>query len=147
MSDYIVKLIPEQLQEVSEQQAAGLRAWLQHHIASEKIIIQRHASIVFVDCGSQLERILCPVCGAEQSMEWWGTEMQRAFEESGFQNLRLHMPCCHSEASLHDLCYDMPCGFSSFEADIWNPAQFTDADLKKLNETQGIMLRRIDVHI
>lgn len=50
MSDYIVKLIPEQLQEVSEQQAAGLRAWLQHHIAAK----ENHYSASRIHCVCRL---------------------------------------------------------------------------------------------
>jgi hypothetical protein len=77
MSDYIVKIIPaDAAYQITEKQAQSVLEFLKANIKSEKIESLIQDSPVFVDCGSNLERILCPHCKVRQDFEWWGKAMR-----------------------------------------------------------------------
>lgn len=148
MSDYIVKIIPaDAAYQITEKQAQSVLEFLKANIKSDKIESIIQDSPVFVDCGSNLERILCPHCKVQQDFEWWGKAMDNA-AGSDFKDLSVIMPCCKKESSLNDLKYDFPCGFASFEFDIWNPD--TEPDLRlgaALEKRIGSAIRIIHAHL
>ena len=63
MSDYIVKIIPKDSQYcVSEYRMNDILRYLKNTIAAEYIDENLYETPQFIDCGSNLEKIYCPVC-------------------------------------------------------------------------------------
>jgi hypothetical protein len=106
-----------------------------------------HASVAFVDCGSNFEEVACRRCGATIEMGWWSERMdERA--EGGFADLRVRLPCCGRASSLNDLDYRWPCGFASFEITIWNPQRpwFGDEEVAVIEDALGHAVRQVRAH-
>ena len=78
----------------------------------------------FIDCGENLERILCPACGAEAETGWWGHQMDHCWDdETGF-DLHAHaMPCCGAPLALDRLTYEPHQGFSRWFVSVRNPGR------------------------
>src|SRR5579872_111967 len=57
------------------------------------IRLKVYDKIEFFDCGANLERILCPSCGAEIPTLWWQDRMSEDYAD-GFKLDRYAMPCC-----------------------------------------------------
>ena len=107
-----------------------------------------HETITVVDCGGNLERITCPLCGAVIDTEWWGDLLEERCD-AGFDNLIATVPCCGGHASLNDLEYEWPCGFARFELALWNPGRdrLTDQELSAIAHALGHPVRQILAHI
>ncbi|WP_329139004.1 hypothetical protein OG552_32250 [Streptomyces sp. NBC_01476] len=107
-----------------------------------------HDTVAVVDCGSNLERIGCPQCGAEIDTEWWRDLLDYRCED-GFSSLAAQVPCCGAETSLDALEYDWPCGFARFEIAVWNPGRlwFTSDELTALADALGHPVRQVMAHI
>ncbi len=135
MSDRLVKIIPANpYMAISDSILREAKDDLQNAIQCDSIAIQTSDHPAFVDCGGSLERIFCPVCHSEIDFEWWGTAMDRAYEEA-FRKLDVVLPCCGETVSLNDLQYDFPCGFSTCAIEILNPiAQIDAATLDAVKE-------------
>lgn len=148
MSDTIIKIIPDDLNfRITEHEAQELVEFLKSRITADGIKAVLHESPVFVDCGGNLQRILCPFCKSALSFDWWGQAMNAAYEHS-FENLSVTLPCCGRESSLNDLHYDFPCGFSSVEFSILNPrAGLEKACFDDFQELLGTPVREIRAHI
>lgn len=129
MPDTIIKIIPrnpfDQIPESLLQKGAD---FLNGAMRCDSIRIQCSNSPVFVDCGSNLERIVCPECGSKLSFDWWGEIMTRA-AKSGFSALEIILPCCGKKNSLNDLKYYFPCGFACCQIDLLNPTDNLEAAL------------------
>ena len=148
MSDTIIKIIPaDPCFRVAEHKAQELVEFLQSRIAADRIKAVLHESPVFVDCGGNLERILCPFCKRALRFDWWGQAMNAAYEHN-FEKLSVTLPCCGRESSLNDLRYDFPCGFSYIEFAILNPrTELEKSCLDDLQELMGTPVREIHAHI
>lgn len=107
-----------------------------------------HETVTVVDCGANLERIGCPLCGAEIDTEWWADLLEDRCDE-GFDDLISAVPCCDGRTSLNDLDYDWPCGFARFEIALWNPGRswLTDQELSAIAHALGHPVRQILAHI
>ncbi len=81
--------------------------------------------IQFKDAGENFESISCNLCGEEIEIEYWQEAMESA-NQSSFNDLAIHSPCCHKATSLNDVEYRMPQGFSKYELEIVNPPQKED---------------------
>lgn len=148
MSDFIVKIIPTTAyHRISDGKAAEILEYLKSKISADRIECKRSETPTFVDCGSNLEKIVCPICRAEFSFDWWGKSMQLA-NEGGFIDLTVKLPCCGGVSSLNDLEYHFPCGFSCAEFDILNPACEPYCEcLRRVEEILGLPVRVIHTHI
>ncbi|MEE1838548.1 hypothetical protein ACIODX_38345 [Streptomyces sp. NPDC088190] len=113
-----------------------------------EIDVTWHDVITVVDCGANLERIGCPLCGASIDTEWWA-DLLEAHVEDGFTTLTVEAPCCGGATSLDALKYDWPCGFARFEVAIWNPerAWFSDEELSRLGNVLGHPVKQVRAHI
>ncbi len=107
-----------------------------------------HDTPTFVDCGQNLERIVCPHCGNEIDTAWWEDFMD-AHQEADLATLTTTVPCCSTATTLDVLEYDWPCGFARFEIAVWNPERtwFTDEELTLLARTLGHPVRQVQAHI
>ena len=148
MSDTIIKIIPADPRfRVAEHKAQELVEFLKSRMAADSIKAVLHESPMFVDCGENLERILCPFCKSTLSFDWWGQAMNAAYEHS-FENLSVTLPCCGRESNLNNLRYDFPCGFSSVEFSILNPrTELEKACFDDFQELLGTPVRKIHAHI
>ena len=97
--------------------------------------------IIFVDCGGNLEEIICPNCGEVIDFDWWGQAMDGYFE-SDCENPNFQVPCCGDIVSINDLIYNMPCGFARTAMVIEN-GDIDDETLGKLEKIVGEKLRVI----
>lgn len=101
----------------------------------------------FVDCGSNLEEIKCPLCSAILDFGWWGESMEKAGENE-FADLTVTLPCCGQNSTLHKLEYHFPCGFARAEFVIRNPEkELSDGAVKQIEELAGLPVQVIHSHI
>lgn len=141
MSDYIIKIIPlnpyVHIDIPKVQQAVGFLK-----MSFEDVSVATHETPVFVDCGENLEKIICPSCGAEMDFDWWQESMSAAYAKD-FESLKIETPCCHRVSSLNDLEYHFPCGFACVEIDIFNPV--AEPDEECLTAVQALLGEKLRV--
>ncbi|GAA2760096.1 hypothetical protein [Actinopolymorpha rutila] len=89
---------------------------------AEEIEAHGYDHVVFVDQGSNVERVNCPHCAVTTSTSWWQDRMDAAYETS-FARLDVRMPCCGAETTLNELDYCWPAGFASAELRADSPAR------------------------
>ena len=149
MSDNLLRFIPTD-PEFVPQQASAERA-LGHLVAvvpaAEEVTQATSENVQFVDPGANFERVSCPQCGQELSIEWWQDRMDEAFTDN-FATLSITTPCCGTTVSLNDLKYEWPAGFARFVLEARNPgvADLTSEDVATLSDIVGSPLRRIWAH-
>ena len=106
MSDQIVSIIPSSPYiKIPYSELLRCREHIQEHVKCDSVDIKMSEHPIFVDCGSNLQKITCPICGNMVSFDWWGKAMDKAYECS-FRYLDVVLPCCRKTASLNDLIYD-----------------------------------------
>lgn len=146
MSEIITKFISED--PYSEQifvRSEAIQDYFRRKLPGHDITIEESDIPVFVDCGGNLEEIICPGCGSTIDFDWWGGMVEEKCQEN-VSDLFVYMPCCQKKISLNDLQYDMPCGFASAEIDIEDDIDLSDDDLAELNSIAGETLCVIKAH-
>src|SRR5665213_1889871 len=105
MSDNWIALIPENPALVPEatKQARARDRFAQIAPEADEIKVKVSESVAFFDCGGNFERILCPACHTEISVEWWQDRMDDDFGD-GFRLAKYKAPCCKASYTLHELC-------------------------------------------
>ena len=148
MSDYYIKMIPKQPEyRASEPVLDSARAFLEAVGNAERVNAAVHDAPVFIDCGGNLEEIVCPVCGQTLDLAWWGEAMSAAAEQ-GFADLTVKLPCCGGDSSLNDLEYYFPCGFAATELTLVNPAIELGEDvIARLGEILETPVRVVRAHL
>src|SRR5947209_7919128 len=68
---------------------------------------QVHDEVLFVDAGSNAERIGCPACGSGLPGAWWSERLDRA-AAGGYARLAVTTPCCGTDTTLNELDYIWP---------------------------------------
>jgi hypothetical protein len=107
-----------------------------------RVVVTRDVS--FIDPGANFECILCPICGAVVSMEWWGQVMDRSYAVSRFRDLSIIMPCCQAHSSLNDLLYEWPAGFARFFLETHSvDLDLTEQQLSLFEPLLGCSVRKI----
>ncbi|WP_030019706.1 hypothetical protein [Streptomyces monomycini] len=155
MSDDILSIIPVEPQ------------WQPEHDAVERVVslveklvpgagqgggveldVRWHDAVTFVDCGSNLETISCPLCQAALDTKWWSDALTDRYDD-GFTTLTADVPCCGGTTSLDALNYDWPVGFARFEIAIWNPERvwFSEDELAALADGLGHPVKQIRAHL
>lgn len=143
MADSILKIIPAvPINKLSEKAIVKAVDYLREKVDCDFIQFQNYETPSFIDCGSNLKNIICPICGKVINFEWWGEEMNHA-AQSDFVSLMVQTPCCKRRVSLNDLIYDFPCGFACWEIDIYNPQEMIADEI--LNAIQGILKTDIKI--
>jgi hypothetical protein len=163
MSDNWIALIPEDPHFVPDiaRRERALRRFMEIAPDAEEIEIKVSERIEFYDCGQNFERIVCPSCHAQISLDWWQDRMDedsgsvgwedRMDDDSGegFKLDAYSMPCCGRKYTLHELVYEWPQGFGRFALDAMNPS-IGALDEKYKQEFEAILgtkLRVIHQHI
>lgn len=123
MSDDFIRFVPRDPNHVPSSEAQRratelVRALLPnaHEVKSEQ-----SARIQFFDCGSNFERVSCPHCHAELSLDWWREAMGEGDGGGGFDLAPLKLPCCRHTSDLNELLYDWPQAFGRFAVTVLNP--------------------------
>jgi hypothetical protein len=113
-----------------------------------EIDVTWHDTLTVIDSGENLEKIVCPLCGATIGTEWWA-DLLEAHCDDGFATLAGEAPCCGGETSPDALGYDWPSGFARFEIAIWNPERdwFSDGELTALADALGHAVRQVRAYI
>jgi hypothetical protein len=149
MSDDWITVIPENpdLVPAPDRQVCVLD-WL-WEIApdADNVEVKVSEEIAFFDCGANLERALCPSCGAELPLEWWQQRMDDDYHQ-GFRLSRYPTPCCGATHTLHELVYDWPQGFGRFAVTAMNPriGRLNEARRRELEQILGTPVRIIYQH-
>src|SRR4051794_15935098 len=107
MSDNILRIVPR---DPSFRPAADLepnvvgviRAMIPHHDSLE---VKRHDGIIFVDCGENFSRAICPHCEADLTGQW--SNWMDISYKSRFQDREVGVPCCGAKVDLNDLRYEL----------------------------------------
>lgn len=137
MSDYIVKIVPrDPICKVAEQRLMEAKHFIESKLSCDSVTIEFYEFPQFIDCGGNLERILCPLCGAVLDMNWWSNAVSRAYENH-FRVLETVLPCCGQTASLNDLKYDFQCAFASCAILIMNPWSIVEEVIAHVQEVLG----------
>jgi len=151
MSDHWITLVPQDpnFVPVSETHEDAVE-WFQA-IAPDADEIQITVSdgVQFFDCGENFERILCPRCGEEISMEWWQDRMDDDHDGTGFQLAKYPAPCCGASIGLEELHYEWPQAFARFGIAAMNPnvAELSDEQRSEVERLLGTTLRTIYRHL
>lgn len=148
MSDYIVKIIPiDPYFRITDKQAQRALQFLKQNIKADLVKLRIQESPAFVDCGSNLESISCPICNKPLDFDWWSVTMDKA-SKINFMDLSIKLPCCNKDSTLNDLLYYFPCGFSTVEYDIVNPLiEVNDSLISELQNLLEIPVSVIHAHI
>jgi hypothetical protein len=116
---------------------------------ADEIEVKLSDKIQFFDCGANLERIICPRCGEEISIDWWQDRMGDDHDGNGFQLAKYSAPCCGASVSLDDLRYEWPQAFARFGIDAMNPNidELSDEQRSAFERILGTPLRTVHQHI
>ncbi len=150
MSDNWIIVIPEDADYLPSENAQDRAVALFRQIAPHADEIRKEVSeeIRFIDCGSNLSRIVCPHCDAELEMDWW-SDLMDAESEAGFPFREVSLPCCGRAGSLRTLGYDWPQGFARFSVEAMNPGipDLSEAQLAEFGRVLGCPVRKILQHL
>jgi len=136
MSDNILKIIPSAVGFMPPRDLVdrALESLRQVFPDADEIKARTSDDILFIDQGTNWERVSCPNCGKQIDIAWWQAAMDRA-HKGRFLDLEVVMPCCGAKSSLNLLKYEWPAGFARFVLEIRNPGSDIDNGTKKSLET------------
>lgn len=150
MSDNWIIVVPENAAFVPPAEARRKALELFRSIAPSADEVKEEATqeIRFIDCGANLERIICPDCRAEIDVDWWQDAMSDE-ADAGFPLRRIELPCCGSNRSLAELRYDWPQAFARYSVEAMNPqiGDLTDDQMRAFESALGCPVRKVLQHI
>ena len=90
---------------------------------AQEVKLVHDEGVQFRDCGSNLEKINCPKCNAEISIDNWQELVDLDYSEvrQEFKLDPIILDCCGYKCSINDLKYDFDQGFSTVEISVMNP--------------------------
>ena len=146
MSELLVRLIPRlHTYRTNEASARAAVLALQKCVKAEEISFFQSGQVEFFDCGSALNHISCPRCGAAVPLDWWQQKMDEHYKSDHFFVLEEDMPCCSKTVSLNDLRYEAPCGFASLCFTVRDPEEAVGQEaVECLSERFGILFRTVE---
>jgi hypothetical protein len=168
VSDNALALVPTEPRFVPppERHEAAKRALRGFAPDSGQITATAFDEIHLVHPFVNLERIRCPRCRNEISLDWWHEVIDDlALEKSegpapggklinlgvvtALASLDTTTPCCGTRISLADLDYDFPVGFGMFVLEALNPniEGLSREALAELESEVGTPLRQIWTHL
>ena len=122
MSDNWLILIPKHPRYMPPQEVQDQAITLLSAIAPEsdeiKVEISDHPRLI--DCGANLQNIVCPSCHTKQNFDWWADCVSKEAELK-FPLNPMQLPCCGAVYSLANLVYEWPLGFARFSLEAMNP--------------------------
>jgi hypothetical protein len=149
MSDNWITLIPEDPRHVPEaERQRRARDRFAEFVPEAWEIEIKVSEKEFFDCGENFDRVRCPACGSEISIDWWKDRLDEDCGD-GFRLAFYKTPCCGTKCTLHELEYDWPQGFGRFALDAMNPniGELADENKRELENILGTKLRVIYQHV
>ena len=151
MSDYWIAIVPEDPNFVpdADTHAAALDLFRAIAPDAEEIQIKLSEQIQLFDCGANLERIICPHCKHEISIDWWQDRVDDDHDGRGFLLGTYAAECCGSAVRLNELRYEWPQAFARFGIDAMNPniGELGSGQISEFEAILGTPLRAIHQHI
>ena len=146
MSEHLVRLIPRlHTYRTNDASARAAVLALQNCVKAEEISFFQSGQVEFFDCGSALNHISCPRCGAAVPLDWWQQKRDEHYKSDHFFVLEEDMPCCSKTVSLNDLRYEAPCGFASLCFTVRDPEEAVGQEaVECLSERFGILFRTVE---
>jgi hypothetical protein len=151
MSDNWIAIVPEDPNFVpdADTHAAALDLFRDIAPDSEEIEIKLSEKIQLFDCGANLDRIICPRCAQEISIDCWQHWMDDDHDGSGFLLKAYSTQCCNSTVRLDELRYERPQAFARFGIEAMNPhiGDLSDGQISEFQAILGTSLRTVYQHI
>ncbi|MBD2742135.1 hypothetical protein [Coleofasciculus sp. FACHB-1120] len=148
MSVDFLRLIPTAPQLVPDTAAQQMTLQLFKSFVpqADRVYLRVTDDVEFVDPGSNLEQIFCPVCLSYLETRWWQQAMDTAYC-TRFNELMVIVPCCGAVCSLNDLRYECPAGFARFILEARQPnTELDNSQIHLLEQMLGCPLRKIWAH-
>jgi len=148
-SGFEIRIIPQNPElELQKEISASLIEYLSKEFPNKEIIIQIDSTISFVDCGQGFEKVICPKCNSEISMDYWNESMDKA-SKGNFKDLTIKTICCQTLTDLNSLKYQADCGFAKSIITVIDPnSKINDSKLMlDLKKKFGIDFKIIYTHI
>jgi hypothetical protein len=151
MSDHFIVIVPGDpcLIPSDEQQQRVVELLNRIAPAAECVTVEAWPEVRFFDCGQNFEKLSCPHCASEISVEWWQDRMDDDTAGSGFRLNAYEAPCCEASVRLNDLIYDWPQAFGRFCWRVQNAniGTLTEAAKTELEVAAGFALVPIQQHV
>ena len=137
MSDYYERLIPKIVGEKPNKVNLKCiqKLLVKNGIVCDDVVIVETDEIRFIDCGGNLEKIVCNHCNSDIS-SYWGDLMSQS-AETGFEDRNYKTQCCNKMNFLENIDYYFDVGFSRFVIELFNPSK--QIDLKVIREIEDII--------
>lgn len=160
MSDDVLKIIPKNPDYVpSDQSQVEAVAALEKLLPDgEMCNAEVYQDMNFIDCGENLESVICPECGAkteidyfaeeDPGLEWW-YHLNDLMEDNPVPAIEVAMPCCGKKIQFMDVKFNWPCGFARFELSIYNPnisENLSKSELQRFEIILGCELIQVRAH-
>jgi hypothetical protein len=112
------------------------------------ITVQLYDTIQLFDCGGNFERVLCPSCKTEVSVDWWAERLNEDYE-NGFKLATYVLPCCNARCTFNEMVYEWPQAFGKFSLEARNPniGMLNEKDKNVLEEILGTSLIVVYQHL
>ena len=150
MSDNWIIIIPEKPDYVPSEQAQRKAVELFRKLApdADEVNAEASAYVRFIDCGENLQRVLCPECAAQIEMDWWHARVAEEIE-AGCPLRPIRLLCCGVQRNLDELKYEWPAGFAKFNVEAMNPniEDLDEQHLKQFEAVLGCRVRKILQHV
>lgn len=168
MSDTALAFVPTDPRFVPppERHEAAERALRRFVPDAEQITATAFDEIHVVHPYVNLERIQCPRCSNQISLDWWhqvvdalalekpegsapGGALVNLGVAAALASLDATTPCCGAHISLEDLHYDWPVGFGMFVLEALNPHSegLSREALAELEREVGAPLQQVWTHL
>jgi len=148
-SGFEIRIIPQKPElELQKEISVSLIKYLSKEFPNNEIIIRLDSTISFVDCGQGFEKVVCPNCGKEISMDFWQESMDMA-SRTNFKDMSIKTNCCQTLTDLNSLNYKADCGFAKSIITVNDPnTKINDSKiLLGLKRISGIDYKLIFAHI
>ena len=110
---------------------------------ANELEITVYDTVQFFDCGANFERVLCPSCGLEITIDWWKDRMDEDYSD-GFALAAFSTPCCGARCNLNQLIYEWPQRFGRFALSVLNAGIGKVSD-RRLREFERILGCKLNV--
>jgi len=147
MSTHYFRLVPNDPYFVPSEESRHIARTLLNELipSASEITDEVHDRVTFFDNGEITATVIrCPICGTTIEREWWLDSLEGA-AKGGWERHLVRPPCCGSESTINDLCYDPPMGWARYSLQVRDPEttdDLSELDLQKIEGVLGCKLRQ-----
>jgi len=148
-SGFEIRIIPRKPElELQKEISTSLIEYLSKEFPNKEIVIQIDSTISYVDSGQGFDKVICPNCGKDISIDFWHESMDNAYK-GNFKDLTIKTICCQTLTDLNSLKYQADCGFAKSIITVNDPnTKINDSNLLlDLKRISGIDFKIIYAHI